>query len=191
MASGHDTRAAKRYATALFQIAQKSDSIDTVEKDIEQVVDLMHTSARLHDTWLSPLMPASLKRRVINQAFTEQGSDAKPGEAISPLTLSFLDLLIDKGREEVLTDVARELRYLADIARHQIRVMAVFAVEPTEAERIALTRSLEARTNSHVQLTYHVDAGILGGVIVHLQDTLIDGSVRGTLERLREQMLAE
>lgn len=186
MAGGHDTRAAKRYATALFHAAQKTGTLDTVEDNIEQVVALMHQMAELKDMWLSPLIPASRKRTIIGKIL---GGDR--ADAVNPLTLSFLDLLIDKGREEVLDDVARELRYLADEARHQVRATAVFAVEPTEAERLALTRSLEARTSCQVQLSYHVDPGILGGVIVHLQDTLIDGSVRGTLERLREQLLAE
>ena len=186
MAGGQDTRAAKRYATALFQAAQKAGTLDTVESNIEQVVGLMQQTPKLLDTWLSPLIPASRKRSLINALFGAGREDA-----ISPLTIAFLDLLVDKKREEVLESVARELRYLADTARHQVRATAVFAVEPTEAERIAITRSLEARMNAHVQLSYHVDPGILGGVIVHLQDTLIDGSVRGTLERLREQLLAE
>ena len=43
----------------------------------------------------------------------------------------------------------------------------------------------------HIQLSTHIDPEILGGVVVRMQDTIIDGSVRGTLERLREQLLQE
>ncbi len=182
MAGGQDTRAAKRYSTALFQAAQKAGSLDVVEKDIYHVVELMQQTPKLHEVWLSPLVPASRKRSLIGKTL---------GGELDKLTLSFLDLLVDKGREEVLEMVAFELRHLADAARHLVRAEAVFAVEPTADERVALTRSLEQRTSAHVQLSYHVDAGILGGVIIRLQDTVIDGSVRGTLERLRAQMLAE
>ena len=64
-------------------------------------------------------------------------------------------------------------------------------LNPTPEEVAALTESLERRTGENVKLTFTVNADIIGGVVVRMQDTIIDGSVRGTLERLREQLLTE
>ncbi len=182
MAGGHDIRAAKRYATALFEAAQKAGSLDQVEKDVHNVMDLMRQMPALNDLWHSPLIPASRKRDIIQKTL---------GNSVDKLTLSFLHLLIDKRREEVLTGVEREIRELADLARHLVRAEATFAVMPTPDEQTDLIRSLEQRTGSHVQLITSIDPEILGGVVVRMQDTIIDGSVRGTLERLREQLLLE
>ena len=54
-----------------------------------------------------------------------------------------------------------------------------------------LKASLEARTGMTVELEIAVDPGLLGGVVVRMQDSVIDGSVRGALERLRERLLLE
>ena len=182
MAGGHDIRAAKRYATALFEAAQKAGSLDQVEKDIGNVMDLMRQMPALTDLWHSPLIPAGRKRDVIEKTL---------GNSIDKLTLSFLHLLIDKRREDVLPSVELEIRDLADTARHLVRAEATFAVTPTPDEQTDLMRSLEQRTGLHVQLVTRVDPEILGGVVIRMQDTIIDGSVRGTLERLREQLLLE
>lgn len=179
---GYDTRAVKRYATALFQTAHKAGSLDRVEKDIYMVMDLMRQMPALQDAWLSPLIPARHKHVIIAKTL---------GADVDPLTLSFLDMLIDKRREDVLEGIEIEIRQLADESRHLMRAEATFAVAPTATEQADLVRSLEQRTGWHVTMTTHVDPNILGGVIVRMQDTIIDGSVRGTLERLREQLLQE
>ena len=80
---------------------------------------------------------------------------------------------------------------LTDVARHLVRADATFAVQPTPDETAGLIRGLEQRTGETVSLTVQVDPAILGGVVVRMHDTIIDGSVRGTLERLREQLLQE
>src|ERR1051326_1531050 len=177
-----DLRAAKRYATALFDIAQRQGNLDAVERDINALLDLMRLTPALRRMWESPLVPAGRKREIVSQIL---------GESVDPLTLSFLRLLVDKRREEILDSVQSEMRQLADAARHMVRAEATFAVEPTADERTGLVRSLEQRTGEHVDLTIHVDPSILGGVVIRMHDTIIDGSVRGTLERLREQLLQE
>lgn len=179
---GHDTRAAKRYATALFQTAHKAGSLDSVETDIYMIMDLMRQMPALQEAWLSPLIPARHKHDIINKTL---------GANVDKLTLSFLDLLIDKRREDVLEGIEIEIRQLADESRHLVRAEATFAVAPTATEQADLIRGLEQRTGWHVKMVTHVDPGILGGVIVRMQDTIIDGSVRGTLERLREQLLQD
>jgi len=136
----------------------------------------------LGDMWYSPLVPAGRKRDILDKIL---------GRSFDDLTLSFLRLLIDKRREHVLTEVEREMQDLTDVSRNVVRAEAIFAVEPTAEEKTALTESLQHRTGGHVDLTVRIDPAILGGIVVRMQDTIIDGSVRGTFERLREQMLNE
>jgi F-type H+-transporting ATPase subunit delta len=180
--AAQDIRAAKRYATALFEAAQKLQALDEVERDINSVLELMGQTKALRDMWESPLIPAGRKRAIISKLL---------GESLNPLSLSFLRLLVDKRREDVLEPVQLELRLLSDRARHLLRADVIFAVAPTPQEQTALQSSLQHRTGEQIQLTVHIDPSILGGVVVRMEDTVIDGSVRGTLERLREQLLQE
>jgi F-type H+-transporting ATPase subunit delta len=177
-----DTRAAKRYATALFQAAVTHNKLEQVEKDFTELLQAMEKAPALRRYWESPLVPSGRKREQIKELL---------GESIDPLTLSFLRLLVDKRREDLLDTIDQELRQNADAARHLVRAEVTFAVAPTDAEKQSLQSSLEKRTGENVLLTVHVDPTILGGVVVRLQDTIIDGSVRGTLERVREQLLHE
>jgi F-type H+-transporting ATPase subunit delta len=177
-----DLRAAKRYATALFGIATREDSLTTIESDLTSIVELIDGNAAFRQVWETPLIPAGRKRELVNRVL---------GGSVNPLTLAFVLLLVDKRREEILRAVRMELQALSDSSRHLVRAEATFATPPTAAEQAALVQSLQQRTGSHVDLTVNVDASIIGGIVVRLQDTILDGSVRGTLERLREQLLTE
>jgi F-type H+-transporting ATPase subunit delta len=177
-----DLRASKRYASALFATAQKQNKIDTVEADFTTVIELMQSTPLFRQMWESPLVPAGRKRDLISRILET---------LIDPLTLAFLRLLVDKRREVILDTVQFEMRQLSDSSRHLVRAEAIFATPPTAAEQEALVKSLELRTGDHVDLTVSVDSAILGGIIVRMQDTILDGSVRGTLERMREQLLQE
>ncbi len=177
-----DLRAAKRYATALFATATRQGNLATIEADITAIAELLESNASFRQVWETPLIPAGRKRELVGKVLS--GS-------IDALTLAFVLLLVDKRREDILVAVRFELRNLADNSRHLVRAEATFATPPTEAEQAALIQSLQKRTGSHVDLTVSVDASIIGGIVVRMQDTILDGSVRGTLERLREQLLTE
>ena len=178
----HDLRASRRYATAFFNAARKADKLPVIIGDLKTLLDLMNETPALQRMWDSPLIPSGRKRELVLQLF---------GNSLDPLTLSFLRLLTDKRREYLLSAVQQDLQELTDTSNHLIRAEATFAVEPTPEEIAALTESLERRTGENVKLTVTVNADIIGGVVVRMQDTIIDGSVRGTLEKLREQLLTE
>jgi len=182
MAGERDLRAARRYATALFATAQKQDKLDAVTRDLHTVVGFMDQTPALAQMWSSKVVPTGKKRDLISTLLSA---------FIDTLTLSFLRLLVDKRREDILSLVSLEVQQLTDASRRLVRAEATFALEPTAQERDGLVKSLEQRTGEHVELAVQVDPSILGGVVIRMHDTIIDGSVRGTLERLREQLLQE
>ena len=95
-----------------------------------------------------------------------------------------------RGRIEQLPRVAAEFRRLDD-QRNNIVHATVTSAAPLEADEVEAIRSrLEGLTGSSVDLETSVDADLLGGVVVRVGDRLIDGSVRGRLERLRNQLAA-
>jgi F-type H+-transporting ATPase subunit delta len=172
---------ARRYASALFNAAAATGLSEAVEREMALVMDLWNQAAGLRSALVSPLVPTERKKAVLAAAL---------GADVSAVTKSFLGLLVDKRREEVLPAAYEEYCRQADEARGLVRAkVSVASPLPTEQER-ALQAALEQRTGKRVEMETSVEPGILGGVVVRMGDTILDGSVRGSLERLRERLLA-
>lgn len=174
-------RVARRYARALLGAATKAQSLELVEADLHSIGSAFSAMPGLSDALSSPQLQPARKKEIVAQAV--QGAD--------PLTLSFIDLLIDKGREAELPDVCRVFQSLVDEVRGLVRATATCAMAVTPDQHASLLAGLEKRTGKRVELTIQVDPNVLGGVVVRLDDVLIDGSVRGALERIHEHMLGE
>ena len=177
-----DAKVAKRYARALFNVAGRSGKVDAVHRDLSSVSAACAQSPELRRVLESPLITANRKREIIDQVFKAD---------IDALSRQFLHLLVEKRREEILPTVGEEFVRLADEARGLVRAQAVVADPLDDLQRASFLESLERRTGKTVELTVEVDPGIIGGAVVRMQDTVIDGSVRGALERIREEMLRE
>jgi F-type H+-transporting ATPase subunit delta len=182
MSKSADTRVARRYAGALFAAAQQLNALDAVRTDLESLHALWQHVPTLSRTMESPLVPPQRKRALIDETL---------GRDLHVLTRTFLYLLIDKRRADALSGVRAIFAQLADEARGILRAVATVATPLAEADRQALAASLGERTGKSVVLEVEVDRAVLGGVTVRMQDTVLDGSLRGGFERLREQMLRE
>jgi len=181
MSKGHDSRVTKRYSSALFSAAQRLDAVDPVLGDLESLVGIWNSQPQLRSLLESPMVTSSDKKSLITRLF-----DGK----VSPVTLEFLKLLVDKSREALLPYVYHEYQELTDRKNGLVRAHAIVAAQLEADQHAELVRGLEQRTGKRITLNVEVDPGLLGGVVIRLHDTVIDGSVRGSLERMRESMLA-
>jgi F-type H+-transporting ATPase subunit delta len=112
------------------------------------------------------------------------------GAAIHRPVLNLIGLMIRRGTVEQLPKVAAEFRRL-DNARQGITLATATSAAPLGNDEVkALTERLEKLTGGRVELDVQVDPSLLGGVVVRVGDRLIDGSVRGRLERLRNQLVS-
>ncbi len=127
----------------------------------------------------------SLKRDALPLTSRLDLAVAVIGPQVSRPVLNLIVLLLRRGRIELLPRVAQEFARLDDLDKHVIHATATSAAPMDPDEVRALTARLEQLSGGRVELTTDVDPGILGGVVVRLGDRLIDGSVRGRLERLR------
>ncbi len=176
-----EPRIVRRYATALFNAASKAGIIDQVESDLGLISYVLESSPRLTEALQAPLVPAENKRAILESIF---------GGKVHEITLSYLNLLVDKRREEAM--IATEAAYidLANEARGIITVDVTSAVELTPEEAARLKAKLSAMTGKVAELAVRVDPSIIGGVIVKIGDRVIDGSVKGQLAALREELLS-
>ncbi len=172
--------AVSTYAEALFEAAREREELEQVLEDLKDFVGALDESEELRLFFYGGQIPEREKRRAID-ALTE-------GMALS--TRNFLKVLSDNGREEILEEVL--MRYEELVKEHlgRAEVEVTMAVEFSEEElgriRERLGSILEGR---EVILQTRVDPDLLGGAVFRFGGRMVDGSVRGQLLSLREEML--
>jgi F-type H+-transporting ATPase subunit delta len=169
---------ARRYAEAAYEIAERDGTVATWLDALTAAEELL-AEPGLMRLLANPAVPAASRQALLEQV---------AGERVSGAPRRLLALLVARGRIERLPEVAREFRRL-DRLREGVTQAAITSAAPlTEAEVAALTAQLTGMTGGRVEVSLSVDPALLGGVQVRLGDRLIDGSVRGRLERLRSKL---
>jgi F-type H+-transporting ATPase subunit delta len=172
--------AASTYAEALFEAARERDELEAVLEDVNEFSSVLSESEELRLFFFGGQVPEREKRRAID-ALTE-------GMKLS--TRNFLKVLVDNGREHIFDDVARRYEDLVEGHMGRVEVEVTTAVELSEeaTNRIKdrLSKVLEGQ---EVILETRVDPHLLGGAVFRFGGQMMDGSIRGRLESLREGML--
>ena len=170
--------APRRYAEAAFQIAERDSSIDRWRKDLDAAAAALDEGSELLAVLANPALPLEARRSVVEGVFG----------GLSGPTKNLVLLLVQRRRIEQLPRIASEFRRLDDARQGIVHATATSAAPLTDTEKRALTARLEQMTGGRVALDTDVDESLLGGLVVRVGDRLIDGSVRGRLERLRNQL---
>ncbi len=183
-----ERRIVRRYASALFAAASKADAVDQVESDLGLVSytlfggDIISppNKVTLWEALVSPMLPPERKHEILSGVFEGK---------VSEITLSYLKLCVDKRREEVIPETESEYIALANEARGIIEAEVTSAAELSEDQERRLVAKLSQTTGKQVELAKKVDPALIGGLLVRMGDTVIDGSIRGQLEAIRERLL--
>lgn len=170
-----------RYARAFVDvvIGDRLDANRTLH-DLQTIASTSQTSPELRKVWESPAIPAQQKRGLLDAIVKREG--------ISRQVRNFIAVLIDHRRiallEDVVKDFEKELNNRLGFAEAQI----TSARDLSDRERRDLEAQVEKLIGKKVRARYGRDLSILGGAIVQVGSTIYDGSVKGQLERIREQL---
>src|SRR5471030_597104 len=172
---------AGRYASALFDLADNGKSLDQVAQDLGSFRALLAESTDLRRLILSPVIGRELKSKTLLAVLDAAG--------IKGLTRSFIGTVAVNGRARELPAMATE--YLAELARRRgettATVTSAVALTPAQLEQV--TETLRKMLGSaKVTVDAHVDADILGGLLVKVGSRLFDSSIRSKLQRLQLAM---
>lgn len=171
---------ARRYAAAFFSLALEKGLVDSLEKELAEVVKTVDENPELQRFLENPMVVVTEKKKVVDEVF---------GGRLSELTLDFLKVVLDKRREAYLKEIYNEFVKRANEARNLVDVEVTSAKELSQADLTALEARLVKMTGKQVRLTTKVDPALIGGLVVRIGDRVIDGSVTKRLELLREALL--
>lgn len=178
MAVSHDSRAVKRYAAAIFSLADKQQELDATFTSLQRVKSTFADSPQLMEILTHPRVTHQQKKEIINRIF---------GDNIQVSVLHLLILMLEKGRIAQSPYIASEFERLLRLHRHESKGEVVSAVPLTDTQIEHLKNRLSQVTGLSVQLDTHVDKSLIGGLVIRVGDRMIDSSVASQLASLRER----
>ena len=172
--------AARRYAEAAFEVAQRDGTVEAWRSDLDAAGEIA-ADDQVGRMLGNPAVALETRTEMAESIF---------GKTVSKQVLNLIGLMLRRGRIEQLPRVAAEFRRL-DNARQGITLATATSAAPLSPDEVlALTARMEELTGGRVELDLRTDPSLLGGLVVRIGDRLIDGSVRGRLERLRNQLVS-
>ena len=174
---------ARRYASALADVALEQIKADRVKADLAAFVRSFYSSSDLRNVLETPAIGPDEKHKVVAKISEQFGWDSA--------VRNFIFLIVDHRRTELLREIeaafGEELNARLGIAEAQV----TSAQRLTPEERNRLTSVLERHTGKKIEARFREDKSLLGGAVVRVGSTVYDGSVREQLNRLREQLESE
>ena len=173
--------AALAYAKAAFELAKERGQVEAIGRDLETLAEQIRAEPALHDFFARPWVTGAAKRTVAVEIATRLG--------LSQLARDLVGLAAAQGRAEQLAAIGAAYRDLVDRDVGRIRVRVRTAVPLTAEERGLLAARLRrALGGNEVVLDEVVDRGLLGGFIAESGTYVVDGSLEGQLDRMRQRL---
>jgi len=171
----------RNYAEALLALAKKSGDVEQWGELLSSIASAMREDGALRTFLESPKLAASQKIEILEKAL---------GKKVPKLFLRYIDTVIMKRRQMLIPAIATEYQSLIDESENRLHANVTLAREPSEPEKDALARQLSRLLGRRVVPHISQNPAILGGVIVRVGDTVMDGSIRKRLSVLKQRMLA-
>lgn len=172
-----------RYARALADVIVDAKIADS--QAIEQLnllASAFQTSAELRELWETPAVKLGEKLQLLDALVQRIG--------ISQSALrDFVAVLIEKERVRLLPEIAQDFVVELNQRAGRLEASITSARELTDAQRAKLVAGIARHTGKQILPHYTTDKTLLGGVVVRVGSTIYDGSVRGQLDRIRQQLI--
>ena len=166
------------YARALYDAAKERQSVEPVQEELNDFVAAVRDVPELRAVLRNPQIDPRAKAAAL-EAVTGGGHD---------IVRNFLLLLTEKGRAGELADIAKEFERLMAREERRLTVELTTARELTDAEADGILKQIEDAAGRKVEATRSVDPDLIGGIVLQAGSFRLDASVRGRLNRLRQDL---
>jgi len=171
---------ARNYAEGLLELAKRAKDLRGWGSIMQGIADAMQKDPTLRAFLETPRIDAATKNTVLRKALT----DRAPAKFVR-----FIESVVSHRRQMLIPEIAREYMDLVDQAENRMHAVVTVAREDDEKMKKLIGDRLSKVFDKTVVPHLTVDPRILGGVIVRVGDTVMDGSVRRKLNRLRDRMV--
>ncbi|MFA5866640.1 MAG: ATP synthase F1 subunit delta [Actinomycetota bacterium] len=169
------------YAENMFGMAALEDSVETLEDQLFELNKGIAASPKLRDFLADAGIPAAEKKKALGEILTPSAS---------PLIRSYTNILIDTGKAGLISDVAEAFIKLVQESKNQVLAEVTSAIPLTQDLTDHLSAELGKTTGKKVNVKNVVDTSILGGLVIKMENKIIDLSLQRKLDDLQNSLHA-
>lgn len=175
-----EDRIGYRYAKSAFSLAQEQKDLDNAHSDMKMISDLCRENSEFVGMLQSPIINGAKKQEVLNLIFN--------GKFETKLVPLLIEMIVRKGRESFLPNVAHSFMEMYDEAKGIMRGVLTSAVELPTATVAEIKANLEKSSGKSFEFTTEINPDLIGGFTLKVGDTLFDGSIGASLRRLKQEL---
>ena len=172
-------RLASRYAKSLVVLAQEQNQLEAVYADMKYLQDVCKQSRAFTNVLRSPVINADAKEKIVNEIVSKN---------ISKISSAFVNLIVKKGREKTLPEIAHAVidQYNEIKGIHKVRLIT--ATPASEELQTAIVNKVKADAQlAQVELENVVNDSIIGGFQLEYKGNLVDASIARDLRDIQKQ----
>jgi len=167
---------AERYARALFELALEKGVVEAVYQDSLLISSTCDASSELKLLLKSPIINSGKKSAILKEIFAKE---------VNPLTMTYLLIMVRKGREPFIQNIAVQLIGLYQVYRNILTVhFKSPAIPDTETRKLVLGL-MKNFSSADIDLKTEIDESLIGGFILNWDDKQYDASIRREIDNLR------
>jgi len=171
------TKLTRAYAKALLDLAEEQKQIGRVYADLKTINAALKDSRELAVFVKSPVVKTLQKRKILREVFES---------AVSQLTLEFVDLLVNHGRENKMVDIFFAFTELYNEKFDIQKAFVTTAYALSESEQAKITARLAEALRKNIELRLEVKPEVLGGINIRFGDQQYDGTLASRLREMKQ-----
>ncbi|MBN2400888.1 MAG: ATP synthase F1 subunit delta, partial [Spirochaetes bacterium] len=175
-----DKEVAKVYAGALLDIGVENNILPRIEEELGFLAELIQQDKELMLYLNAPVISKDKKKELIGKLFSDK---------FCPEMVNFLSVLIDNDRQSLAPEINKNLIDLIDQKNNRQKVKIITSVKLEADVLKGIVNSISNKLKKEVVIEEFIDESILGGIVIRIGDTLIDGSIAKDLNIMRAKLI--
>lgn len=174
-------RASVRYAKSLIELSQEKKLLEKVIEDMKLFSKTIEENREFSVILKNPIIPADKKKAIIKALFEKK---------VQPITLDAFALIVSKGRENILDEIALEFINGYNELKGIVRATVTTAYTLDDSQRKEIIKVVEELTGKKADLKELVDEALIGGFLLKIGDKQVDESVKNKLAKIQRALVA-
>lgn len=171
-----------RYSKAIFESAKEQNILDEIYEDFQLITNSIKANENFYQIFTSPLIKSKDKKNILESTFSNY---------IAKISLKFLFMLVDNNRESYISDIARKFTSLYREYKNIKEVVLTTATDIDNSISQKFAENVSKELNCKVELVQNVKPEIIGGLVIKIENLLLDMSIETQLKEIKSELKSE